>query len=197
MGILMDLNYLSVHPFSLGYMAGSGRPLRFVETDGSLIDCYQQPTLWTEEVLIHPRFVFSFKWPVERALAETAQIIQDAARRFYTPVALNSHPVSFATYSSPLIEGCWDAALAEGMPILSADEWLDWTEARDGVRIAADGEGGLVLSSRHALTALTVMMPLELKLNENQCTVSYQNLWGREYRAATFRNMPAGARIRI
>jgi peptidoglycan/xylan/chitin deacetylase (PgdA/CDA1 family) len=196
LGIEMELNYISVHPFSLGYMAGSGRPLRFVDTDGVLINCYQQPTLWTEEVLIHPHFVFSFKWSVARALAETDKIIQRAAREFYTPIIFNSHPVSFATYSSPLIEGCWDTALAEGMQIVSADEWLAWTKARNSVQIEQETNGCTVYTPQ-AIPALTLLLPNASAPQADHATVSRQQLWGEEYMALTLNNLAAGERRRI
>ncbi len=196
LGIEMELNYISVHPFSLGYMAGSGRPLRFVDTDGTLIDCYQQPTLWTEEVLIHPGFVFSFKWTVERALAETDKIIQRAVREFYTPIIFNSHPVSFATYSSPLIEGCWDTALAEGMKIVSADQWLAWTKVRNSVSLEQDAQGCTVYTPQ-AVTSLTLLLPNQIAPQAENATVSRQQLWGQEYMVITLNNLAAGERRRI
>ena len=195
-GIEMELNYISVHPFSLGYMAGSGRPLRFVDTDGAIINCYQQPTLWTEEVLIHPHFVFSFKWTVERALAETDKIIERAAREFYTPIIFNSHPVSFATYSSPLIEGCWDKALAEGMKILSADEWLAWTKARDRVRIEPQAEGWVIYTPS-PIASLTLLLPEQFTPQAEKAEVNRQVLWGRTYTTLTLTDLAAGERRRI
>lgn len=197
LGVQMELNYISVHPFSLGYMAGSGRPLRFVETDGALIDCYQQPTLWTEEVLIHPRFVFSFKWTVERALQEVEKIIQRAAHDFYTPITFNSHPVSFVTYSSPLIEGCWDMALAQGMAILSADRWLAWTRARNQVRIEVT-QGGCTLCTPEAVSELTILFPGNIIPVQTQgVTVGRQLFWGREYNVVMVQNLMAGERKEI
>ena len=195
LGVRMDLNYLAVSPF-LGYMCGSGRPLRFVDEGGALIDCFQQPTHWTEECLIHPEFVFSFKWPVERALEETGAIIRRAARRYYTPVALNSHPVSFATYSSPLIEGNWDAALAEGMPILSADDWLNWTESRDRLRITLDPAGG-TLHAASPLPAATLLLPQALGALRTNGLTGRQERWGRRYTTITFSDLSAGASYRF
>jgi hypothetical protein len=193
LGIRMDVNYLSVTPFPLGYMAGSGRPLRFVDTDGTIIPCFQQPTLWTEECLIHPSFVFSMKWTVERALAETGKIVRSAAREFYTPVTINSHPVSFATYSSPLVEGAWDTALTEGIPIISADEWLTWTEGRESIRIEGDA-GGYTLYSPCVLPEVTVLYYGECSPQTEGFSVSRQHLWGREYVAITLRDIEAGER---
>jgi hypothetical protein len=193
LGVQMELNYVSVHPFSVGYMAGSGRPLRFVDTDGALINCYQQPTMWTEEVLIHPRFVFSFKWTVERALQEVAAMIERAAQEFYTPITINSHPVSFATYSSPLIKGTWDLALAAGMPILSADRWLAWTAGRAQVRIVATPTGCTVHTSV-ALDTLTILLPATGAPQADTVEVANAHLWGREYVALTLHNLAAGER---
>ncbi|MBI3959661.1 MAG: hypothetical protein HY328_12700 [Chloroflexi bacterium] len=195
LGVRMDLNYIAVSPY-LGHLCGSGRPLRFVDTDGAVIDCFQQPTHWTEECLIHPEFVFSFKWTVARALAETGALIRQAARVYYTPIALNSHPVSFATYSSPLIEGNWDAALAEQMPILSADEWLAWTEARDGARLNAR-PAGWELRTPAAVEAITLLLPAGFAVSADDGTVGRQTRWGREYTTVTFHDLVSGDQRRI
>ncbi len=195
LGVRMDLNYLAVSPF-LGYMCGSGRPLRFVDQNGAVIDCFQQPTHWTEECLIHPEFVFSFKWDVERALKETGDIIRRAARRYYTPVALNSHPVSFATYSSPLIEGNWDTAVAEGVPILSADDWLNWTESRSQVRIELDPAGGTLHAASH-LPAVTLLLPPALEPNPGGGQTASHERWGRRYTTITFSDLSAGVPYRF
>lgn len=196
LGVRMDLNYVSVYPFSLGYMAGSGRPLRFVESDGTIVPCLQQPTLWTEETLIHPEMVFSFRWTVARALDETGQIIRRAARDFYTPVAINSHPVSFATYSSPLVEGVWDVARAEGMPIISADEWLRWTEGRDAVRLTPE-TAGFTLNSAHRLPSIVILLPAGASPQAEGSAVSQVRLWGREYTALTLNGIAAGESRRV
>lgn len=195
LGIRMDLNYIAVSPF-LGHLCGSGRPLRFVDIDGSVIDCYQQPTHWTEECLIHPEFVFSFKWSVEKALEETGRLIREAARTYYTPIALNSHPVSFATYSSPLIKGNWDAARAEGMPILSADNWLNWTEQRNSVRLTLEA-GGWTMHTPQAIDSMTLLLPDALSIQANTGEVNAQQLWGRPYTSITLTDLAAGEHRRF
>lgn len=190
LGVAMELNYVSVHPFSLGYMAGSGRPLPFVESDGVLIPCYQQPTMWTEEVLIHPNFVFSFKWTVARALQEVDRMVQEATSRFYTPITINSHPVSYATYSSPLIDGTWERARATGMPILSPDRWLAWTQARNAVRMEWNGHRCLI-HTPHALAMLTVLLPPGIA-PAAAIPAGQERLWGRDYLVLTLTDLCAG-----
>lgn len=204
LGIRMDMNYIAVSPY-LGHLCGSGRPLRFVDTDGTIVDCFQQPTHWTEECLIHPEFVFSFKWTVEKAVAETGKLIERAAAEFYTPIALNSHPVSFATYSSPLIEGNWDTARAAGMAIISADEWLTWTEQREQVTIETTGST-ISISTPVAIEQVTLLLPeawtvapsQQLPAEGNLSTadlptheLSKQQRWGRTYHAVTIQNLIA------
>ncbi len=196
LGIQMECNYISVHPFSLGYMAGSGRPLPFVDEQGNLIHCYQQPTLWTEEVLIHPSFVFSFKWSVAQALAVVGKIIQRAAHDFYTPITFNSHPVSFATYSSPLIEGTWDLALNHDMRIISADRWLTWTTERNSVQISLTAEGCLVQTPQ-AIATLTLLLPAHSAPQAEQATIGEQQRWGRPYTTLTLHNLGAGEARRV
>jgi len=62
----------------------------------------------------------------------------------YSPIGLQSHPVSFATYSGRYISGCLDLAKERGVPIISMDEWVEFTLRRDGASIdlrSADGVG--------------------------------------------------------
>ncbi len=196
LGVGMECNYFgSCVPFCLGYLCASGRPLRFVDTDGSVISCFHQPTSWSEECVLTD-MVFSLKLSVEQALAETGEIIRRAAREFYTPVTINSHPYSFATYSSPLIEGNWDAARAEGMRIISADSWLQWTEVRDGMRVTVEG-GQCTLHAPHAFPSATVLFPAGSAPCAEQAEVSTHVLWGRAYEALTLWNLLPGEQRRI
>ncbi|HEY7034744.1 MAG TPA: hypothetical protein VH482_25620 [Thermomicrobiales bacterium] len=196
LGIRLECNYVSVHPLVIGHLCGTGRPLPFVDTGGSLIDCYQQPTHWTEEALVHPRHPGGAHWQYERAIRETDRLIEGAARTFYTPICLNSHPVSFATYSSPLIEANWDKARAEGMPILSADRWLDWTAARRALRLETRADGW-TLHSPCAVPAATVLLPGDSVPSAEGADASSQVLWGRNYLALTCRDLGEGERRSI
>ena len=191
-GVRMDCNFLgSCLPAGLNYLCGSGRPLRFVDTDGAVIDCFQQPTSWTEECLINPSMIFSMKWPDHQAILETTRLLRRAASEFYTPITINSHPVSYATYTRDLIEANWDAARRAGLPILSADRWLAWTEARDRLRLHRR-DRGYILSATQALATATILFPPGTTPHAERAEVSLQELWGREYVALTLREIAAG-----
>jgi hypothetical protein len=188
LGVAMDCNYMAVKPYFIGYMTGSGRALPFVDSDGRIVPCYQMAAQWTEECLIHESMYISLKWPAEKAIAVSTQLVREAAERFYTPICFNSHPVSYHTYSSPLTDGAWDQAVELGVPIISADAWLAWTQARDGVTLAANGNGYTLTSAKNIPT-LTILLPPGLAAGASQQRVE---LWGQSYTALTLTNLSAG-----
>ena len=176
----MDFNYLPVAPYYWA-LCGSGRPMRFVDADGAVLDIYQQPTNWTEECLIHPEYVFSFKWTMNLAIAVTDEYIDAAATHYYSPVTINSHPVSFASYSRPLIEAHWQAAERNHMPIISAQEWLEWTIAREQVQLSWVG-AELRISSDAAIPHVTILLPAGTTTSIPGQTVMR---WGKEYKTVS------------
>jgi len=187
LGVRMDCNYLAVSPY-LGYLCGSGRPAPFVAEDGQLIDCWQQPTLWTEECLIHPEYVFSFRWSVSQAVAATDALIADAATLYYTPVAINSHPVSFASYSRPLIEANWRAAQRHHMPIQAVAGWLEWTQHRHAMRLIRHSDGWY-LHTPVAVASCTVLVPDTLTPLP---TATLVQRWGQNWWAVECHDLDAG-----
>lgn len=189
-GVRMDFNYLPVAPFFWA-LCGSGRPMRFVDADGSVLDMYQQPTSWTEECLIHPEFVFSFKWTMGLAIAVTNEYIDAAATRYYSPVTINSHPVSFASYSGPLIEAHWQAAQRNHMPIMSANEWLDWTVAREQVTVAWSGND-LRVTANSPVEEVTILLPKDAQPTG---PIHRVTRWGRSYQAVTLHLAQGESRV--
>jgi hypothetical protein len=159
-----------------------------VDEQGVLIDCWQQPTLWTEECLIHPEYVFSFKWSMAQAVSVTDALIAAAATQYYTPVTINSHPVSFATYSQPLIEANWRAALRHGMPIQSADAWYAWTVARRAVTLAQHTDGWH-LHTPAALDHVSILLPRTL----TPCVPAHEvQRWGQQWWGVELHDLDAG-----
>lgn len=190
LGVGMDLNYVSIWPFSATYMIGSGRPVKFVDEDGTILDVFQQSTLYSEDVILAD-FVFSLKWTTEQALARARGMLDESVARYYTPVGLNSHPVSFASYSAQFVEGLFDMARERGMPIVTAEEWLDFTLARYRAELfdvqAQKSELSFVLAVTGGCPELTVMWPLgNRRVSSVSCdgtaqAVDEHELWGRRY----------------
>ena len=100
---------------------GSGFPMRFADTDGSLIDVYQAPTQITDEL--------STDWSyVGRHIAA----LLDGAlgpEGYYGVFTTNMHT------DIPNHEGAnaiVSEALRRGVPVVSAAQMLDWLDARNG-----------------------------------------------------------------
>jgi hypothetical protein len=193
LGIRGEANYFAMGVILSGYLTGSGRLNRFVDVDGTIIDHLQIASHWTEEILVSDAHGFSERWLYSRARDFTNGIITRANTRYHTPTVVNSHPVSFATYSRPLIESNWQVAREGGIPIVSADEWVEFTDARRDVSLAATPAGFEVVAGR-AVPSVVVLVPGEAAVSGDGVTTSSQAIWGRSYTAVTVRNLGVGER---
>jgi hypothetical protein len=187
LGIRGDANTFSVGQVNIGYVCGSGRNAPYVDLDGEVIDSYQIPSHWTEEALVNPWHTSSQNYNMQKAQALTGAVIRSAHTTYHTPTILNSHPVSFATYSQPLIEDNWKTARELGIPIQSADEFMHWTEARRAMTLHRTGNG-YELSGQQSVPRAAVLFPAGT-VSER---ASRQTIWGRDYDAVEITNLSAG-----
>ena len=193
-GVRAEANYFCVPPFPVGFLCGSGRPAPFVEETGTILDHYQIPSAWTEEVLLHPTHSASMNWMAGKAQLETNAIIQRAAQRYFTPVTVNSHPVSFATYSRPVIEDNWRQARELDVPIVGADHWMTWVDARRGLKLAHTGDQWTLQSDRD-VPSVTVLFPQAASAEGGITTI--EQIWGRTYHAVLLSGLTKGQQRRI
>jgi hypothetical protein len=139
------------------YICGSGRPMKLFDRDGTLHDCWQQPLLTMDDTTLiallsnHP----------DEARDRFAATLDAALADNHSAVAMLSHPVSFGTYSSPVMESCFDRLRDADVPIYNADEWLDFADRRAAVRVeqAKDEDGRLVLTVSNLRGRIPVMLP--------------------------------------
>ncbi|MFL4473471.1 Ig-like domain-containing protein [Paeniglutamicibacter sp. MACA_103] len=118
-GMRMDMNYY-YWPGDwvrerAGFMTGSGLPMRFSNTTGRLINVYQQETHLVDEVFAsNPR-------AVERLLARAT-----GPEGFYG--AFGTH----YDFSNDFAVELMDIAIRHSIPMVSAKQLLEWTDARNG-----------------------------------------------------------------
>jgi hypothetical protein len=186
LGIRGEANYFALGPILSGYLTGSGRLARFVDTDGTVIDHLQIASHWTEEILVSDAHGFSERWLYSRAREFTNGIINRSITRYHTPTVINSHPVSFATYSRPLIESNWQTAREGGVPIVNAETWVDFTDARRALSISTAAEG-YVVRAELPLPRVVVLLPEGVA-----ATGATETIWGRSYTAVTLDDLEAG-----
>ncbi len=152
-GIRLDTNYY-YWPGSWvqnrpGMFTGSGIPMRFADLDGSLIDVYQATTQITDESDMNiPAHIAAL---LDRALGPQG---------YYGAFTMNMHSDRPVTLGAEAIVA---AAQARGVPVISAEQLLDWVEGRNNSSfggLAFDG-GNLRFTLNQAAGArgLEAMVP--------------------------------------
>jgi hypothetical protein len=125
-GIRLDTNYYywpgSWVQNRSGMFTGSGIPMRFADLDGSLIDVYQATTQLTDESEINiPAHIAAL---LDRALGPQG---------YYGAFTANMHTDRPVTLGANAIVA---AAQARGVPVISAEQLLDWVEGRNNSSFA-------------------------------------------------------------
>jgi fibronectin type 3 domain-containing protein len=153
-GIGLDTNYyywpsgwVNDRP---GFFTGSGMPMRFATSTGSMIDVYQVVTQMTDESgQSYPDTIDTL---LDRALGDEG---------YYGAFTANIHTDSSGITDADVIV---DSAAARGVPVITARQMLEWLDGRNNSRIENLSWSGSVLS--FALTVaqggrgLEVMVPL-------------------------------------
>ena len=142
-GIRLDTNYY-YWPASWvnnrpGYFTGSGLPMRFADLDGSLIDVYQAATQMTDESGIG--YAHHITTLLDNALG---------APGYYGAITANMHTDNG---DHPGQQTIVNAALARGVPVVSARQMLTWLDGRNGSSfedLAWNGDRAHVLDRRRS-----------------------------------------------
>ncbi|MGZ4723657.1 MAG: Ig-like domain-containing protein, partial [Ilumatobacteraceae bacterium] len=121
-GIRLDTNYYYWPEAWIlnrpGYFTGSGMPMRFADLDGSMIDVYQAATQMTDESGID--YSLHINTLLDNALG---------ANGYYGVVTTNMHTDSGNHAGQQTVV---NAALARGVPVVSAAQMLTWLDGRNG-----------------------------------------------------------------
>ncbi|HOD48700.1 MAG TPA: hypothetical protein PKY01_11920 [Candidatus Hydrogenedentes bacterium] len=151
------------------YMCGSGRPLKFCDRDGTMHDCWQQPLVILDDESLIP-FLRDHR---DAACSAFDAALDAALAQNHTAMPMLSHPVSFCTYSSPVMEHVFERLHGAGAPIYNADEWLRFIDWRAEARVAVeqDESGGIFCTVSGLAGRIPVMFPAR-KLREGSLRVS-------------------------
>jgi hypothetical protein len=136
-GIRMDGNYYH-YPASWigskpGFLNGGGFPMRFADTDGTLIDTYQENTNMVDEAgQVYPATVDTL---LDNALGPNG---------YFGAFGLNIHTDNPAPNADD--EAIVASAQARGVPIISYKQLLDWVDGRNNSTIRALSMAGGTLT---------------------------------------------------
>ncbi len=115
-----------------GHFTGSGMPMRFADLDGTMIDVYQSPTQMTDESGID--YTLHINTLLNNALD---------SHGYYGVVTTNMHT---DTGPHPGQEIVVNAAMANGIPVVSAKQMLTWLDGRNNSSFANMNWSGDTLS---------------------------------------------------
>ena len=111
-----------------GFMTGSGMPMRFADLDGSLIDVYQAATHLTDES--GQAYPYTVDQLLDWALG---------AEGYYGAFTANMHT---DLPRIPEDDAIVASALARGVPIVTANQMLEWLDGRNASSFGAIGRSG-------------------------------------------------------
>ena len=123
-GIRLDTNYY-YWPASWvqdrpGMFTGSGMPMRFAQTDGTLIDVYQAATQMTDES--NQTYPFTIDTLLDRAIGPEG---------YYGAFTANMHTDAGNSAASAWAAQIVASAQARGVPVVSGRQMLEWLDARN------------------------------------------------------------------
>lgn len=185
-GIRLDANYY-YWPGSWvqnrpGMFTGSGMPMRFAKTDGSIIDCYQLTTQMTDESGIdYSSFCNAL---LDKALGPEG---------YYGVFCANMHTDMSNEPNHPGSEAIIASALARQVPVISAKQMLTWLDARNnssfGTMSWENNQLSFSISAAEGADFLQAMLPKyvnNVKLssitkNGSQVPFTTQTIKGMEY----------------
>ena len=99
---------------------GSGMPMRFADTDGSMIDVYQSTTQMTDES--GQTYPFTINTLLDRALG---------AQGYYGAFNANMHTDASSAEGNNGAAAIVASAKARGVPVVSAQQMLTWLDGRN------------------------------------------------------------------
>ena len=153
-GIRLDANYYYWPPNWIsnrpGFFTGSGMPMRFAKSDGTLIDVYQVATQMTDES--GQTYPFTIDALLDKVMGPEG---------YYGAFTANMHTDSVSSSGSDAIIG---SALTRQIPVISARQMLEWLDGRNGSAFSALTWSGNTLnftvSAGQNANGLMAMVPI-------------------------------------
>lgn len=117
----------------MGYINGSGLPMKYVLEDGTILDTYQQATQLVDEHILNGAGAGWMNLTYAQSITVSQQLIEQSLLKDHASLTAQFH-VDYSSQGDGLewATGTMAYAQANGVPIWSADNWLNFTEMRYG-----------------------------------------------------------------
>ncbi|WP_322513434.1 hypothetical protein [Chloroflexus sp.] len=209
-GIRMNLDHYHSGPavrkpdgtWTMGYLNGSGLPMRFVAADGTVIDVYQQATHLVDEHLM-PVFQTGYDVGLNGTSAAEQTIRQIAASidRYPAALGLQCHVDPFllgepiAGEVAHWLETTLGYAAGAKLPIIAAERWLRFIDARNAANLSDIAWNGQRL--RGTISIPATPFPLSALLPERHRNARLRAVTLADGELATQRREIAGTSYRV
>ncbi|MBI3985749.1 MAG: hypothetical protein HY343_02425 [Lentisphaerae bacterium] len=166
-GLRLDTSFFMGAMYQYGYISGTGRPFRFMDEQGRIIDVYEQPSLTIEDGLLTDKCLMP-AMDVPGAIRLSRRFIDDAADAYHTVYHPCFHPgyiVMPHPNSTPWIKAVVAHARRRKLPFVNAREWVAFNDARRSVRmriqpqVRSQGRFTLNVSALYAVRDATILLP--------------------------------------
>lgn len=180
LGIVLDLNFMALAfagEGGLGFLNGSGFPLRFVREDGVVLPVYQQSTQLDDHVLLPARFGYE---PYDLALliARSRSLIAQSVSDPPHPIVVNHHPAWWFDTKGAWLHALRRIAHEQGLTTLGAASWVQHVEAIRATRCIGLSPGRVRALTAASETALLVRGRANIRLDGSPVSTSMLTLAG-------------------
>jgi hypothetical protein len=197
---------------AIGYFTGSGLAQRFCDENGAILPIYQLLTEWADE-FFHDNSPEGFPgtpaphgFTVPDVINAIKAQIAAAETGYYSAFVMHTHPARFIWWDGPELNPpahrpperdfthdwatvIWAHASEQGIPVLSAEAFLNFVEARNNARFQSVSWDGATLAfdfqTPHAGQELTIMLPadslISIQVGDNFVDFTTEMLMGRNY----------------
>jgi len=149
-GVRMNVDYYHVGPAfiradgrtAIGHFTGSGLPMKFVDEDGIVVDVYQQNTQLVDEHLLDALGGRARLTP-EEAVAASESLMRLSLEKYPAALAAQFHVDPYevggagAEAAARWMDGTFEYAASNGIPIVPTQEWLAFTETRHDAELSS------------------------------------------------------------
>lgn len=180
LGIRMNTDYYNFGPlFRRGpgqwefiHFTGSGLAMRFANSDGRILNIYQQVTQFGDEHFFEVPWIGSDHMGPERGAQITSDFFQSSLDGQFAAVTINFHADPFDMEdrfrlpAQSFLSGTLAAAQSLGVPIWTAQRWLDFISIRQAARFEnlSFDENTMVFdlaAEQTSQDSLSILLPLE------------------------------------
>lgn len=166
-GVRLDQNYIPRRFYRHGYLNGSGLPVKFMTSEGQLLDIYEQNTHLTDDGEVEEEKFLVPGHDQQVVITYALKMLQDCESRFHGVFQAAFHPHLTSRKALWLLEAVLRYCRDHDIPMVNGEFWVKFNDARRAIDLdvdvaaLAEGRLRLTLTSPVSVEGITVMLPEE------------------------------------